>query len=106
MSGDEVRIAGFGMTDTRSSGAPLRNDLDCGYCIGLVLVSYRCTASYTLYRLCPYLGEEDSDYLLIPLSIQYIPTPVWIPPARDKCVAMLEQVPKAGGQDTLSLLIV
>lgn len=53
----------FGLGDSDDGytirGAPLRNDLDYGYCIGLVIVSYRCTASYTLYQLCLCLGDED-----------------------------------------------
>jgi hypothetical protein len=53
-----------------------------------------------------YLGEQDSGYLLIPLSMQYILAPVWIPPARDKCAAMLEQILRAGGQGTLSRLMI
>jgi hypothetical protein len=60
------------MTDTRSSGAPLRNDLDYGYCIGHAVVFYRCNASYTLYQLCLCLGDEDSGYLLIHLAMQCI----------------------------------
>jgi hypothetical protein len=53
-----------------------------------------------------FVGDEASGYLLIPLSMQYILAPVWIPSARDNCAAMLEQILKAGGQGTLSRLMI